>query len=121
MNTITVRAVKWAEGWELHIEGEGVTQSRTLERADEQVRHYLETLHGRSFSSASVMITPDLGDLAREVKSARDAVVAAAAAQERAARESRMVASKLREHGLSVSDAATVMGVSRGRVSQLTR
>lgn len=121
MNTITVRAVKWAEGWELHIEGEGVTQSRTLERAEEQVRHYLETLHGRSFSGAHITIDPDLGNLTSEVQSARDAVSAAAIAQKQAAKASRAIATKLRDYGLSVSDAATVMGVSRGRVSQLTR
>jgi len=114
-----VRAVKWSEGWELHVEGEGVTQTRTLDKAVDQVRSYLETLHGGSFSEADISVTADLGPLTEEVSAARQAVRDAAAAQEAAAKKSRAIAGKLRREGLSVTDAAVVLGVSRGRVSQL--
>ena len=33
MSTYDVRAVPWAEGWELHVDGAGVTQVRTLDKA----------------------------------------------------------------------------------------
>jgi hypothetical protein len=39
--TYTVRARHWERGWELHVEGVGVTQSRTLARAEAMVRDYL--------------------------------------------------------------------------------
>ncbi|MCQ8207093.1 antitoxin HicB, partial [Cutibacterium acnes subsp. acnes] len=43
----------------------------------------------------------------------------AAEATEMAARQSRAAAQHLRAAGYSVSDSAVIMGVSRGRVSQL--
>jgi len=119
--TYTVRAVKWSEGWELHIDGEGVTQVRTLDKAEDQVRDYLETIHDRDFSGAAIEVSPDLGDLAKEVKDARSAVQDASDAQVEAARKSREVAVALRKRGLSVTDSAAILGVSRGRVSQLVR
>lgn len=116
-----VTAKKWEGGWELHIEGEGVTQSRTLDTADKQVRDYLETLHGKDFSDADLDVIPAIGPLVEMAREAREAVREAAKAQERAAKRSREVARELREEGLSVADTATVMGVSRGRVSQLVK
>lgn len=121
MTHYLVRAVKWAEGWELHIKDEGVTQTRTLEKAESQVRSYLETLHGQSFEHATIEVLPDLAELGVEVSRVRESVRSAAAAQEQAAKASRALARKLRDSGLSVTDAATILGVSRGRVSQLTR
>lgn len=121
MSTYRATALRWSGGWELHIEGEGVTQVRTLDHAVGQVRDYLETVHERDFSDAEVEIIPDLGGLEREVVETRHEIAAAAAAQERAAVHSRKVARELRERGLSVTDTAAVLGVSRGRVSQLVK
>ena len=115
-----VRAKRWKHGWELHIEGEGVTQVRTLATAEQQVRDYLESLHDRSFATAEIAIWYDMAGLERDVDAAREATRAATEAQTRAAMRSRSVASTLRQRGLSVSDTAFVLGVSRGRVSQLT-
>lgn len=121
MTTFTVTARRWSGGWELHIEGEGVTQVRTLDHAAAQVRDYLETLHDRDFGAAEIELIPDLGGLEREVIETRREIAAAAAAQVAAAEHSRRLARALREEaGLSVSDTAAVLGVSRGRVSQLT-
>ena len=119
MSDYTVTAVRWDGGWELHIEGEGVTQVRTLDRAVDQVRDYLATVHERDFDAADIEIVPDLGGLEVEVSAARRETAEAAEAQRLAAEHSRTVARRLREEGLSVSDTATVLGVSRGRVSQL--
>lgn len=119
MSTYNVTAKRWAQGWELHIEGEGVTQVRTLNHADAQVRNYLATMHDRDFDDAEVHVTPELGQLTERVVAARENTKAAEKAQRDAAAEARQVARALRESGLSVTDTAEVLGVSRGRVSQL--
>ena len=119
MSTYTVKAVRWEHGWELHIDGEGVTQVRTLDHAAQQVRDYLETVHDRDFTDADIELRFDLDGLEVEVAAARRATAEAAAAQARAAARARHVAAALRSHGLSVTDTAAVLGVSRGRVSQL--
>ncbi len=41
MSTYTVRAKRWKHGWELHIDGVGVTQSRNLDGAEQMVRDYI--------------------------------------------------------------------------------
>lgn len=112
-------AIKWDGGWELHVKDEGVTQVRTLDRAVDQVRDYLESVHDQSFADAEVEIIPDLGGLEREVVETRHEIEMAARAQKEAAEHSRRVARALRGAGLSVTDTAAVLGVSRGRVSQL--
>jgi DNA-directed RNA polymerase specialized sigma24 family protein len=121
MRTYTVTAIRWDGGWELHIDNEGVTQVRTLDGAERQVRDYLATIHvGQDFDDVAIDIAPDLGGLERAVIAARHEVQEAASAQARAAEHSRQVARQLRDLGLSVTDTAAVLGVSRGRVSQLT-
>lgn len=119
MTTYTIRAKRWSGGWELHIEGIGVTQVRSLARAEQQARDYLETLLDIDTSDAEVMVVPELGGLEEQVRAAREHTRAAEAAQRAAAQEAREVARRLRAEGLSVTDTATVLGVSRGRVSQL--
>lgn len=121
MSTYRVTARRWAEGWELHVDGEGVTQVRTLDRAVAQVRDYLSTVHDADFSSADIDVVPDLGGLEVEVQDTRREIKAAADAQAEAAAHSRRVVHALRSAGLSVTDTAAVLGVSRGRVSQLVK
>jgi hypothetical protein len=58
VSTYTVRARRWEHGWELHIDGVGVTQSRDLDGAEQMVRAYLESLTGRDISDDSVVIQP---------------------------------------------------------------
>lgn len=119
--TYHVRAKHWSGGWELHIDQIGVTQVRTLDRAEQQVRDYLETLFDTDTTDAQVVVRPDLGGLEELVSTARERSRAAEAAQREAAREVREVTKKLRDRGLSVTDTARVMGVSRGRVSQIVK
>lgn len=115
--TYTVTAKKWSGGWELHIAGVGVTQCRTLDSAKRQAQDYIETVLDEVH--ASVLVEVDLDDVGREVAAARRQLIEAQEAQEAAAAASRAAARHLRERGLSVSDSAYVMGISRGRVSQL--
>jgi hypothetical protein len=49
-NTYNVTAKRWKHGWELHIDGVGVTQSRTLDTAEQMVRDYIETLTDKDVS-----------------------------------------------------------------------
>ena len=119
-----VLAKRWAQGWELHIRHGasrvGVTQVRTLDSAERQVRDYLESLLGIDSGNVELTIQPDLGGLEDTVSKVIAASRAAAVEQLRAAEQVRTVAAQLRQQGLSVSDTAAVMKVSRGRISQLT-
>ena len=55
MTTYQVRAVRWEHGWELHVEGIGVTQAGSLADAEEMVRDLIsrrDDLSGEAFSVA---------------------------------------------------------------------
>lgn len=117
---ITATAHKWDGGWELWLDGEAATQVTTLDKAEQQVRDYLDTVEPDvDHNDWTVTVVAELGELGERVRAARSATVAAASAQEAAAKASREVARDLREAGLSVTDSAVILGVSRGRVSQL--
>ncbi len=120
-DTYNVTAKRWKHGWELHIDGVGVTQSRTLDTAEQMVRDYIETLTDKDVSRDTVVITPDLGELDRKVTTVRDLLAAADRQQQEARNSYRALAADLRAAGLSVSDTAAILGVSRGRVSQLSK
>lgn len=122
--TYRVIAKRWSKGWELHIDGVGVTQARVLSDAPQQVVDYVETLQGLKILPEDVEVNPELDDdsLLEEATAARAAVREAEKAQRAAAKRQRDVAQRLRKkERLSVSDTATLMKVTRGRVSQLTK
>lgn len=117
---ITVTARRWEGGWELWIDEDHVTQSSTLADAEQQVRDYLDSDDDTvNHDDWVITIVPDIGALADEVAAAREATALAATAVEEAAERSRATARRLREAGYSVTDSAAILGVSRGRVSQL--
>jgi hypothetical protein len=120
-STYNVTAKRWKHGWELHIDGVGVTQSRTLDTAEQMVRDYIETLTDKDVSGDTVIIVPELGVLDRKVTTVLEQLAAADQQQEEARNSYRALAADLRAAGLSVSDTATILGVSRGRVSQLSK
>ncbi|GAB77541.1 hypothetical protein SAMN05421595_1378 [Austwickia chelonae] len=121
-STLSVIAKRWRRGWELHIDGYGVTQSRTLDQESvvREVRDYV-TLETGVPCTADMNLAIDLGGYEAQVKAAQEATELAALATQRAATQAREVAVELRSMGLSVTDSAAVMGVSRGRISQLVR
>lgn len=122
VNTYDVRARRWKGGWELHIDGEGVTQCRTLDRATQQALDYLATVHDDfDTNAAHIVIHYDLGGIEDEVADVKAETTRAAESQRHAAQHLRQVTASLREMGLSVTDSASVLGLSRGRISQLTR
>lgn len=121
MKAYQVTAKRWAHGWELHIEGVGVTQSRTLAGAEQMVRDYIATLYDLDEVTEEVVITPELGDLSERAARARRRVREAEEARRTAAREAREAVRAMRAEGISVSDTAKILGVSRGRVSELLK
>lgn len=122
MTAYNVTAKHWKRGWELHIEGVGVTQCRSLAEAEAMVRDYVESLTGTDTRSAEVVITPCVGNgLDEQARAAREAVVAADQATREAAAKSRKAARDLREAGLSGRDIAAILRVSAQRVSQLLK
>lgn len=118
-NDFVVRARHWRGGWELHIDGEGVTQCRTLHRAGRQVQDYLETLHDQSFDDATITVAVELDGLENQIEDVKAETRSAGEAQLRAAAHLRALTRQLRAEELSVTDIASLLGVSRGRVSQL--
>ncbi|HTW00466.1 MAG TPA: hypothetical protein VMF87_09220 [Streptosporangiaceae bacterium] len=122
MKTYTVRARRWAHGWELHIDGIGVTQSHTLHDAEAMARDYITLDTGEPDASFQVEIVPEIGGgLDEKTRAARTAVAEADQAQRRAAARSRQAARDLRQAGLSGRDIAVVLKVSPQRVSQLLK
>lgn len=120
VTTYHAKAVHWSGGWELHVHGVGVTQVRSLAKAEQQVRDLVETMTGEDATSAEVVIAAELDGLEVAAQKAKRAAERAARDQVQAAKDARRVARALRAKGLSVSDTATVMQLSRGRISQLT-
>lgn len=117
---ITATAHKWERGWELHIDGNAATQVATLDKAEQQVRDYLDSIDPRiDHSDWTITVVPDIGALYDEVSAARQATEEATAANVQAAAQARAAARHLREAGFSVTDSAAILRVSRGRVSQL--
>jgi hypothetical protein len=121
MRVFNAKAVRWEHGWEIYVDGVGVTQVRTLEKAKRQASDLIETVTDEDPATFTVDLHVDLGGLEEDVAGARHLTQQAAEAQIHAAELSRKVARNLRAEGLSVSDAAYMLGVTRGRVSQLTR
>lgn len=122
MDSVTVTARKWEGGWDLIIDDDHATSVRYLHDAGQQVRDYLDTLcPGIDHTSVHVEVRPEIGELGEAIAQARAATRAAAEAQENAARRAREVARRIRSEGYSVDDTADLIGVSRGRVSQLLK
>lgn len=122
MSTYRVRAKRWKHGWELHIDGVGVTQSRNLDGAEQMVRDYIETLTEHDTTDDVVIIKPEIGNgLDEAAEAVRGAISEAEQALPAAAAGSRQLASQLRQEGLSGKDIAAILHVSAQRVSQLLK
>jgi DNA-directed RNA polymerase specialized sigma24 family protein len=122
VKTYTVQAKRWARGWELHIDGVGVTQSHGLTDAETMARSYIAMETETAPDSFALTIVPQVGGgLDEAATAAREATRRAEDAQREAAAKARKVARGLREYGLTGRDISAVLGVSPQRVSQLLR
>lgn len=120
--TYEVVAKRWRLGWELHISGVGVTQSRSLAEAEETARDFIALDLDVPADSFDLRIVPEVGNgIDRKVEQIRDEINAAAQAQNRAAESSRALVGELKGLGLSGKDTAAVLGITPQRVSQLAR
>lgn len=98
-----------------------LTQVRRLSDARQQVIDYLGTIAPEPpHDEWDITIAPAIPQ-AESVERAKTATRQAIDAQAAAAAQSREVARSLRASGLSIDDAAWIMGVSRSRISQLAR
>lgn len=59
--TYRVRALRWAKGWELHIDGLGVTQVKRLNEAEAMARDYIALELEVPENSFGVEVVPDVG------------------------------------------------------------
>jgi predicted transcriptional regulator len=120
--TYEVHARRWARGWELHIDGVGVTQSHSLSDAEGMARDYIAIDADVDPNSFDVVIVPEVGDgLDERIEEVRRRVREAEQAQAQAAERSRELVRQLAARGLSGKDTAKVLGVSPQRVSQLLK
>ena len=120
MSIYTVTATRWAHGWELDIDGVGVTQARSLGEVDAMLRDYV-----------ALMVSDDAARNARfdhqfrlrgaedEIADVRSEYDELLQKQAQLAVRTRKVALMLRHQGLTGRDIAIVLGVSPQRVSQL--
>ena len=125
MTKLIVTAQRWDRklggGWELLDGDHAMTQVRRLSDARPQVIDYLDTVDPVvAHVDWDIIIIPAIPQAA-SVEQAKAATKEAADAQATAAAQSREVARSLRASGLSIDDAAWIMGVSRSRISQLAR
>jgi hypothetical protein len=122
MTTYRVTASRWDKGWELDIDGVGVTQAHRLTDAEAMARSYISIDLGVPEDSFDVEVIPDLGGAEREALAVRDEIAKLTAALDAASHRSRTVVRTLtREVGLTGADTATLLGISPQRVSQLGR
>ncbi|GAB4097682.1 hypothetical protein GCM10028787_31570 [Brachybacterium horti] len=122
MSEIKVTAARWDRGWELSIPGAAgpVTQVRTLDKAAQQIIDYLDTVDPDvDHSTWTITVTPDDDEAAAAIQRTREATRAAAEAQKRAAHETRTLVAELDAADYLGADIAGLLGITRGRVSQL--
>jgi predicted XRE-type DNA-binding protein len=122
---IRVEAVASREGdwWVVDVAGYGATQTRRLDDVEPMAADLVASLEDLDVSAVEVtnVVVRLNGDLDTAVREARAAVKEAAEAQKLAGQQQRQLVRELRARNLSVREIASILGVTPGRVSQLTR
>jgi hypothetical protein len=118
--TYVATAAREGRWWVITVDGVGVTQSRTLRDAPNTARGLISAMLDVDEEEIVVLVEPALDrELAEHVRFARGQVADLDRLQRDAAAASREAARALIAAGFSGADAATVLGVSPQRVSQL--
>ena len=118
--TYVATAAREGQWWVITVDGIGVTQSRTLRDASSAARGLISAMLDVDDKNIEVHVEPALDpELAAHVQAARKQVADLDRLQRDAAIASREAAHALILAGVSGADAATVLGVSPQRVSQL--
>lgn len=119
---VTVRAARETQGWGLALPGEqaAFAHVRTLDKARQRtVTHMEATGSAVDHADWTIHVIPEDEDAAQRVRAAREGAIAAAHAQEAAARRTRKLVAALDRDGYKSADIAGLLTISRGRVSQL--
>lgn len=121
---VVVYAARGSQGWSLTLHGEqsAFANVSTLDKAREQAVAHLETAGadraGTILRSDVTVLPSDEAD-AQRLLTVREGTVAAARAQEAAARSVRELVATLDRKQYKSADIAGLLCISRGRVSQL--
>lgn len=115
--SVTARAHREGRFWVVDVAGYGVTQAERLPDIDLMARDYVACMDDVRPEDVDVSLTIDLPAGVAEAKKAREA---ADAANADAARKTRAVVQDLKRQGWQVREIAAALGVTTGRVSQLT-
>jgi hypothetical protein len=119
----TGRAWRESHWWVIDVAGIGVTQARTLDKVDHMARSLVADLTGVAYETVTVAVTIDLPpSVAEQVAALREALEAAAV-QARVAGDLQadLVLSLAKDEGLTGREIATILKVTPGRVSQITK
>ena len=117
--TYRATAIRWEHGWELHVDGVGVTQCVTLDRADRQVRDLVCTMLDLQECDGDVVVVHDIDGLTPRIQHMRELARRVADLTAEAEQSRRDVMAMMVERKYSYADIAGAVGVSKGRVSQL--
>ena len=117
--TYNVTARRWDHGWELHVDGVGVTQCARLDQADRQVRDFVCTMLDVNAVADDVVVIPELEGITDEIREMRGLQDRASKLAHDADEARARVMRDMHEAGFSYSDIAGAVGVTKGRVSQL--
>lgn len=115
-------SARWmSEGWQLRVEGiADPLYSRSLARAEEQVRQALEAAGAADAADASITISAELPEVVTaHLRRADELRVQASAATAQASQESTAAARALKAQGLTVRDIGAALGLSFQRAQQL--
>jgi hypothetical protein len=118
MKTYVVRARRRQGGWDLEIDGIGVTRADRLTSAERRVRAHLDLL-GHSDATTAAVSFEYAKDVEREIEAVRASRTAADAANRTAAERTRVLARRLVDEKYSGAEVALMLGVTPQRVSQL--
>jgi hypothetical protein len=120
----TARARRDGKWWAISVAGlpGALTKVRRLDQAEATTREVIALVLDVPEDSFDVTVTPDLTEAQRTAMDALDLAKAnhAAAAEAMAAWQRELATQLVKRDGLTVRDAAEVIGVSFQRVSQLT-
>lgn len=120
----TARAQREGKWWAISVNGlpGALSQVRRLDQAEDMAREVIALVLDVSEDSFDVVVAPELSeehrDALAELDQAKEQYAESMAAL--AERQQKVTLLLVREAGLTVRDAATVLGVSFQRVSQLT-
>lgn len=121
-NEVAILAAREADGWGLTVGDEPATFAhvRTLDKARPHAIAYLDSTDPDvDHADWVIHVVPEDRGVAQRVRTARENALAAARAQEDAARGTRSLVTSLDQERYKSADIAGLLGISRGRVSQL--